>query len=65
MRTFGFILGGTLIALGLMTVAGSAGDCDGKCMENANTLGEMLFLVFWGLVAMGLGSLICIKFNNS
>ncbi len=31
MKTAGFILGGTMIALGLMAIAGSAGDCDGKC----------------------------------
>ena len=35
------IVGGFLIFAGLMAVAGSAGDCDGKCMEYANTMEEM------------------------
>ena len=35
------IVGGFLIFIGLMAVAGSAGDCDGKCMEYANTMEEM------------------------
>ena len=36
-------------------MAGSANDCDGKCMETANTLGEMLVVAFFGLIAMGVG----------
>jgi glycerol uptake facilitator-like aquaporin len=64
MKTFGFIFDGTCIALGLMVVAGSAGDCDGKCIENANSLGQMLFLVFWGIVGITLGGIICAKTNN-
>ena len=36
------IVGGFLIFAGLMAVAGSAGDCDGKCMEYANTMEEMM-----------------------
>jgi len=64
MKTAGFIFGGTMIALGLMAIAGSAGDCDGKCIENSNTLGEMLFFVFWGLVSVGIGSFICSKSYN-
>ena len=39
-----------LIMLGLVMMAGSGGDCDGKCMENANTLGEMMFWAFMGRV---------------
>ena len=36
------IVGGFLIFIGLMAVAGSVGDCDGKCMEYANTMEEMV-----------------------
>ena len=36
------ILGGFLIFAGMMAVAGSVGDCDGKCMEYANTMEEMI-----------------------
>lgn len=46
------ILNGTgvlLIVLGLMAMAGSANDCDGACMDSANTLGEMLTVASIGL----------------
>ena len=35
-------VGGLLIVIGLMAMAGSANDCDGKCIETANTMSEML-----------------------
>ena len=34
--------GAVAIVLGIMMAAGSAGDCDGKCMEQANDLVTML-----------------------
>ena len=61
MKTGFYILGGTMIALGLMAVVGSANDCDGKCVETANTLGEMMFIVFWGMISITVGGLICAK----
>ena len=61
MKTGFYILGGTMIALGLMAVAGSANDCDGACMETANTLGEMMIIVFWGMISITVGGLICAK----
>ena len=36
MKTFLNIFGATLIALSIIAMAGAAGDCDGKCMENAS-----------------------------
>ena len=42
MKTAISIIGYLLVALGIMAMAGSAGDCDGKCVENANTMLEML-----------------------
>ena len=45
MKTGFYTLGGLMVALGLMAIAGSANDCDGACMETANTLGEMLFVI--------------------
>lgn len=62
-KTF-YGLGGVMIALGLMAMAGSAGDCDGKCIENANTLSEMMVLVFWGMVSVVLGGIIVFKTND-
>ena len=51
-------IGGTLIIVGLMMVAGAAGDCDGKCMDQANTVGEMLGVIAAGLFAMIVGALV-------
>jgi len=49
-------IGMVLIVGGLMVAAGSAGDCDGKCMEYANSLGDMLMIAAGGLVMMALGA---------
>ena len=48
-------IGAILVFGGLMAVAGSAGDCDGACMDQANTLGEMLTIIAGGLIAMAIG----------
>ena len=61
MKTAGFILGGTMIALGLMAIAGSAGDCDGRCVENANTISEMLMFAGIGLTMFITGSAVLIS----
>ena len=60
MKTFLQIFGGTLIAPALMAMAGSAGDCDGKCGPG-NDIGTMLFIVFWALVAFVMGAWMFIK----
>jgi Co/Zn/Cd efflux system component len=46
-------------------MAGSANDCDGACMETANTLTEMLMVAFLGLVVSGSGALLMAYKNNS
>jgi Co/Zn/Cd efflux system component len=51
-------IGGTLIIVGLMVMAGSAGDCDGACMDQANSLGEMLMVAAAGLFATVVGFLV-------
>jgi hypothetical protein len=51
-------IGGTLIIVGLMVVAGSAGDCDGACMDQANSIGEMIAIASAGLFAMLVGILV-------
>jgi len=38
-------------------------DCDGACMDTANTLGEMLMVAGAGLTAMAVGGLMLIKAN--
>lgn len=55
------IFGGILIMVGLIAIAGSGNDCDGKCMENANTFGEMLMICLVGLTMIGVGGLFIAK----
>ena len=56
MKTFCNIFGSTLIFLGIVAAAGMAGDCDGKCMENANPLWLMILIGFGAITSMGLGA---------
>ena len=49
MKTFLNVFGAIALAVGLMAIAGSANDCDGKCMEQANTLPEMMTMIGIGL----------------
>ena len=64
MNTFLNILGGILLFGGLMAIADSGNDCDGKCMETANTLGEMLVVAFVGLITMGVGGFLLFLVNG-
>ena len=58
------IVGGMLIFSGLMIMAGSAGDCDGQCMELANSTGEMISALVMGGVLTAIGAfLMSIKGN--
>ena len=54
-----------LIITGIIMLAGSANDCDGACMETANTLSEMLMVALLGLVVSGSGALLMAYQNNS
>ena len=58
------IVGGFLIFAGLMAVAGSAGDCDGKCMEYANTMEEMAMAIIIGLTLMVTGGIMIYNANK-
>ena len=58
------ILGGFLIFAGMMAVAGSAGDCDGKCMEYANTMEEMTMAIVIGLTLLVTGGIIIYNENK-
>ena len=55
--------GALLIVIGIMMMAGSANDCDGACMESANTLTEMLMYSLIGLTLTAIGGFIAIKSN--
>jgi len=61
MKTFFNTVAGLLIFTGLLVMAGSANDCDGACMETANTLGEMLMVASVGLAMMATGAAIAIR----
>ena len=46
---------------GIVLMAGSAGDCDGKCMDQANTLGQMITYAMAGLSMFLAGAYVAIK----
>jgi hypothetical protein len=50
-----------LIFAGLLAMAGSANDCDGKCVEYSNTLSEMIMAAFIGLCMFVTGAGILVK----
>lgn len=54
MKTF---IGATLFFVGMVVAAGSANDCDGACMAQANDLGTMLMVAGVGLSMMIAGVL--------
>ena len=58
------ILGGFLLVCGMIAIAGSAGDCDGKCMEYANSMGEMMIALFIGLTLFVTGGIMIYSDNK-
>lgn len=48
-------IGAILIFGGFVVAAGSAGDCDGKCMEYANSLSTMLMIAAAGMAMVAAG----------
>ena len=50
-------IGFLFIIVGLMVAAGSANDCDGRCMEQANDTLTMLMVAGCGLFATLVGAL--------
>ena len=49
-----------LVILGIIMMAGSAGDCDGKCVEQANTISQMLMYAGIGFTFFLVGSALLI-----
>ena len=49
------------MAVGLLLIAGSAGDCDGNCVAQANTIGEMITYSMIGLGLFVGGTIVLIK----
>ena len=54
------IISSTLIFIGIIMMAGAAGDCDGKCVENANTVWETFVYALGGLTMFLTGGIIAI-----
>tara|TARA_B100000676_G_C18070659_1_gene844085 strand:- start:189 stop:380 length:192 start_codon:yes stop_codon:yes gene_type:complete len=63
MKTAITFIGYLLVALGIMAMAGSAGDCDGKCVENANTMLEMMTFAGIGLAMFLFGFMLILQKN--
>ena len=61
MKTFFNLIATTLVMIGIIMMAGSAGDCDGACMAQSNTLGEMLMIAGLGLAFFLTGGAILIS----
>ena len=49
------------IMAGLVLMSGAGGDCDGDCMEYANTLGETMLYGFLGLMSFITGAIIIMR----
>ena len=60
MKTFFNLIATTMVFFGLAMMAGSAGDCDGACMAQANTMMEMLTLAGLGLAFFVCGGAILV-----
>ena len=52
MKTIATWIGAFFFMAGILMAAGSAGDCDGKCMEQANDLATMITLAGTGILSM-------------
>ena len=61
MKTIINLLAATFVMMGLAMMAGSAGDCDGACMAQANTMTEMLTLAGLGLAFFVCGGAILVS----
>jgi len=63
MKTFMRWFGYTLIALAIISASGAAGDCDGHCMENANSMLAMTIILFGSVCGLILGY-VCISLGH-
>jgi hypothetical protein len=60
MKQFFNILASVLVLIGIVAMAGSAGDCDGKCGPG-NSISDMLMYAGIGLAFFVTGALILIQ----
>ena len=57
------VISSVLILGGVVVMGGSAGDCDGACMDQANSFGEMIMYATMGLGMFIAGAVVAIKDN--
>lgn len=58
MKAFGYVF----VFVGIFLVLGTAGaDCDGKCMENAMLLEDILLYTAIGMLMMICGTLVAVR----
>jgi hypothetical protein len=58
------IVGMVMMIVGILMMAGAGGDCDGKCMEYANTIGETATYLIFGLTISAIGGIIVYNENK-
>lgn len=55
------IISASVMAAGLLIMAGSAGDCDGACVSQSNSIGDMITYLTIGLSMFAGGAIVLIK----
>jgi hypothetical protein len=55
------IISASAMAAGLLIMAGSAGDCDGACVSQSNSIGDMITYLTIGLTMFAGGAIVLIK----
>lgn len=61
MKLFLNIAGGILLVLGIVFAAGAANDCDGGCMENANSIVAMAIIIFTSVISIIIGAMFVVQ----
>ena len=55
------IISAFFMVVGLIIIGGSAGDCDGACIDKANSIGDMVTYTIIGLSLFAGGAICLIK----
>jgi len=55
------IISASVAGVGLIIIAGAAGDCDGACISQANSMEDMIAYVSVGLALFAGGIVVLIK----
>lgn len=55
------IISASVMAAGLLIMAGAAGDCDGACTSQSNSIGDMITYLTIGLSMFAGGAIVLAK----